>query len=456
VNGNATASDASVLDPNYKPQRTDNFSFSIQRQITSKTILEVGYIGRIIRNETMQTDLDAVPYMTTLSGQTFAQAYSTMYFALQGGVAPASIAPQPFIESALGGASSATCSTAVSGVKYSSCTGWLAAAQTSLIKNAQVSDLWSVLNKQASWTLGRTMISGPAVAGSGVTSAQAASIDVVNSLGYGNYNALYVSWRGRDFHNITFQSNFTYGRALGTSTLAQYNSSYTQEDAFNINASYGPNSFDYKFLYNFASSYTTPWFKGQKGVLGRLLGGYTVAPLFFAQSGPPICIGYTAGSQTQAFGQSSSSSINSNSWTGTDCAQPINPGIKYPVSVHENDFGSNGVGTNNPTGLNLFADPSSVSANFRRCILGYDTRCGGYGNLRGLPTWNLDASLVKDIGVWREGRVGATLSFAFTNVLNHFQGSNPGPSLTSLTTFGRITSQSSTPRNLEFGLRIHF
>ena len=85
-----------------KPQRTDNFTVSIQRQITSKTILEVGYIGRKIANETSSIDLDAVPYMTTLGGQTFANAYAATFFALQNGVAPSAIAPQAFFENALG------------------------------------------------------------------------------------------------------------------------------------------------------------------------------------------------------------------------------------------------------------------------------------------------------------------------------------------------------------------
>ncbi len=75
--------------------------------------------------------------------------------------------------------------------------------------------------------------------------------------------------------------------------------------------------------------------------------------------------------------------------------------------------------------------------------------------MRGLPTWNLDATVVKDIGIYKE-RVGAMLFFTFTNVLNHFQPSNPSFSLTSPTTFGQITGQSNTPRNMEFGLRIRF
>jgi hypothetical protein len=118
--------------------------------------------------------------------------------------------------------------------------------------------------------------------------------------------------------------------------------------------------------------------------------------------------------------------------------------------------GSNGVGTNSPFGVNQFADPASVIAQFRRCVLGFDTSCGGYGNIRTLPTYILDAGVLKTIGIWQEGRVGATLSFQFTNVLNHMQPGNPSFSLTTPTQFGRITTQANTPRNMEFGLRIFF
>jgi len=117
------------------------------------------------------------------------------------------------------------------------------------------------------------------------------------------------------------------------------------------------------------------------------------------------------------------------------------------------------VGVNNPVGVNLFSNPAMVAAEFRPCLLGMDTNCGGTGNIRGLPTWNLDATALKDIGIWKEGRVGATLSFQVTNVLNHTALSNPSSSnlsLTSLSNFGKITGQANTPRNMEFGLRIHF
>jgi hypothetical protein len=103
----------------------------------------------------------------------------------------------------------------------------------------------------------------------------------------------------------------------------------------------------------------------------------------------------------------------------------------------------------------MFANPAQVLSEFRPCILGLDTSCGGYGgNLRGLKSWNLDASVIKDIGVFRE-QVGATLFFQFTNVLNHMQPGNPSLNISSPTSFGNITS-SGSPRNIEFGLRVHF
>jgi hypothetical protein len=273
-------------------------------------------------------------------------------------------------------------------------------------------------------------------------------------LGWGNYNALFVTFRITDFHGLTTVSNFTYGRALGTGTVSQSSSAYTAENAYDLHATYGPQLFDIKFIYNLSMYYQPPYFRGQKGVIGHLLGGWTFSPLFTAQSGSGIEPSYSEINCTacQAFGEVGNSAASDSSiaegavglmpYTGTTTA-------KYGV------YGSNGVGTKNPYGINMYSDPSAVIAQFRPCVLGFDTSCGGYYNLRGLPTWNMDLSVIKDIGIHRE-RVGAQMYFQFSNVLNHFQPSNPSLSLSSPTTFGVINGQANTPRNLEFGLRVHF
>ena len=87
-------------------------------------------------------------------------------------------------------------------------------------------------------------------------------------------------------------------------------------------------------------------------------------------------------------------------------------------------------------------------------MLGFDTNCGGYA-LRGLPRWNVDLVRRQE----HQGparRFGADLSFQFTNVFNHMALANPTLTLTTPTTFGRINGQANTPRQMEFGLRLHF
>jgi hypothetical protein len=116
--------------------------------------------------------------------------------------------------------------------------------------------------------------------------------------------------------------------------------------------------------------------------------------------------------------------------------------------------GSGGVGTNNSAGLNMFSDPASIITQFRPCVLGIDNNCGGWGNIRGFPRWNLDATVAKDFR-WGE-RMRVTVSVQLTNVLNHFQPSDPSLSLTSPTSFGVVSGQVYNPRQTEFGLRIAF
>ena len=85
---NAAAGVSWVLDPNLRPPSTDQFDFTIQREITSKVRIEVGYVGRLMRNEQQAFSMDSVPYMTTLNGQSFSQAFANTYQALSAGQTP--------------------------------------------------------------------------------------------------------------------------------------------------------------------------------------------------------------------------------------------------------------------------------------------------------------------------------------------------------------------------------
>jgi hypothetical protein len=435
---------ASVLDPTYRPEQTDNFSLTVQRQISQTALLEVGYMGRLIRHQGEEVNLDTVPYMTTLGGQQFKDAWAQVYNQVANVGATGTLLAQPFFETALGGVGSSFCA------GFANCTSALAAKERSFVLNGAVSDFWAAMYNAPSWTLPRSMISQNLP---GLTQSQGLALTTYTSNGYGNYNALFVTLRLRDWHGITATSNFTWGRALGTAALPQANTGFTTLDDWNLAADYGVQANDIKFIYSAVLSWRSDAVFRRRGLSGRVLGGWTISPLFTAQSGAGLAFNYSQGDCTacQSFGEATPGTVVAFSDAAV-AATPLHPS----KSATYNMTPSSGAGSNNPTGVNLFANPAAAAASLRKCVLGFDASCGGYDGFRGLPQWNLDAALGKDIGVWRDGRVGATLNVTFTNALNHVVLGAPALAFTTPATFGRITSQANTPRNMEFGIRAHF
>ena len=440
---NPAAGDATVLDPDYKPERVHSFNLTFQRSVGRKMFFEVGYIGKVASNIFEEIDIDSVPYMMTAGGQQFQHAWAAMYIAICGFAPtcqnkPYTGAVQPFFENAL---------TPGSGycAGFASCTAAIASKQLSNFQNTTVSALWATLNAASGWKLGRTMLS-----------SQATAFNTTTSLGFSNYHAAFARISTRDWHGITSIANFTWSKALGTGEIAQYNSSNMWLDNWNKRANYGPAVFDYRYLFNWGFTYKPTAFRGRHGWTGRVLDGWSVSPFLFVRSGAPIRIGFSEGgtcsSDCQAFGSAGNPSTSGSAFEG---ALPINPNYNYQPHLVRGSTGSNGIGTNTPFNLNMFDNPEALYNNFRRCILGYDTSCGGINNLRGMPQWNLDATLAKDVKFTE--RVGMTFTIQFTNVLNHFQPSDAASfSLTSPTTFGRITGAVYAPRQMEIGARVHF
>jgi hypothetical protein len=488
VGGQAVAGDSTVLDPDYKPERVDTWDFTIQRQLSRKISFEAGYMGKRSKNIFEEINLDAVPYMMTLNGQSFAKAFANVWSALcsPGGggrctnidiagsanlaTLIASVPNQPFFESALGGPTSAYCT------GFTSCTQAFLnqSGVRTFIGSTRVSELWNYLNATGnarnctssspatcvpgtlgSWTLGRTMLG-----------SQATAINTTTSLGYSNYHAMFLTLKMNDWHGLTSISNFTWGKALGTAQIAQYNSSNQWLDVWNPKASYGPQVFDVKFLFTSGWSYKPTFFHGRHGWQGKLLDGWSISPFLTAQSGFPIGIGYSESACTacQGFGEmgnlsSSGSAFESaipiSPFIGGHSANFSVPGSAITVGGFTQSVATSNAATVGGTGVNIFSDPASVWASFRRCVLGIDESCGGVGNLRGLSRWNVDATLAKDFKFTE--RVGATFTMQFTNIFNHYQPADPSSlSLTSPTTFGRITGSVYASRQMEIGLRIHF
>jgi hypothetical protein len=460
------------LDPHFRPNVTDTFTFSIERLLGPKASLELGYIGRRIRHEYQPININAVPYMMTKGGQTFAKAYAGLEVALGcdkgvancGAAVPSgaaaqtayfnSLPKQAFFENAINPAYCAG---------YASCTAAVVANELGNFTTQSVWSLYSDLDNGA-FNFARSMLNtpinnAPCVAGStapcGINGQMNSGVGMNASIGYGNYNGGYVTLKTNGWHGLTTQQNFTWSKSLGTGAVVQASSEYTTNDPFNLSLMYGVQPWDRKFVYNLFVVWDEPFFKNQSGFLGRLAGGWRISPVFAAGSGEPMPIyptnsggGYYGG---QGFGEGDSSNFFSN-----DEGVPIgNPGSGGSLHYTKNSDGT--------SSINYFANPTRAYAAFRDPILGLDTfRDGGLGQLRGFPYWNLDMALAKRIRITES--TSLELDAIFTNVLNHFQPADPNGyfsttgnlDLTDSGGFGSVGDQINTPRQMEFGIRFNW
>lgn len=470
---NAIAAGAGeALDPRFRPNVVDSFDLTYQRQLSRSLTLEVGYIGRRITHEYQPININAVPYMMTMGGQQFQGAYVNIEKALGcagpvsacGANVPStklpnsntpnpaygnyinSIASQAFLQSAmLPGYCSGTFSNG-SG-SYANCTAAVIDKELGNFTSQQVWSLWSDLDN-GGFNFPRSMMNTP-IPGSpfGSQGQMTSGVAINASVGHGNYNGGFFTLKMADWKGLTMQSNFTWSKALGTGALVQATSAYTPNDPFNLNNMYGPQFFDRKFVYNTFLVYNPPFYTGQAGVKGRLLGGWSFSPIFTAGSGQPIEIFTTTG-DGQEFG--GGDNVN---FFGLETAVPIGP-IQSGHVYHT--AGSSGFGDGGLP-VNIFKDPAAAYGSYRNPILGLDNRNTSF--LRGLPYWNLDFSIRKNVRVTEQ--VALEFQGVFSNILNHNQFLDPwGMGLFSPSSFGNLLgSAQEIPggnRSIQVGARVRF
>ncbi|MFZ1167876.1 MAG: carboxypeptidase-like regulatory domain-containing protein [Candidatus Sulfotelmatobacter sp.] len=497
---NTFSSDPEGLDPNFRANAIDSFDFTIQRQVSRRVTLEVGYIGRRITHEYQPVELNPVPYMMTLGGQQFKQAYANLVTQYCGGLkglagggcagasttGPTSVTAQPFFETALAGTGYCngftSCTAAVAsneGVAYGAgCTPSATCPAVNIatgnLNNAQVWGLWSDLDSGAAgcpaggctvvngnigaFNFPRSLQSTPiaanctALGGTGTNGCSGSYTDgayLNASIGHGNYNAGFVSLKMADWRGLTLQNNFTWSKALGLGAQAQSSSVLTALDPFNLDEQYGRQAWDRKFIYNVFVVYQPPFFKGQSGFMGRALGGWTFATIFAAGSGQPTQVGTTYGDY-QGFG----------ACDGVGCgdydmenAVPLGP-VPHVHAYNCINNAACGAQTNGYP-FNYFPNGVNQAQNWRNPILGIDTRDGGAGILGGLSYWNMDFSIKKSVRVAE----GINLEFqgVFANVLNHNQWTDNYLGLYNDGGFGALGALGEgEPRNIELGARVRF
>lgn len=459
-----------TFDPNFKPDRSDEFTLSVQHQFGPKILAEAGYIGRLISNEIQYYSFTNVPYMMTRGGQSFANAWKDIMVETDyglnvpsatvsgGGANPAFLAylnglpAEPFFENSL---AAGYCNGSAGGGLVTGAANCTAAFVGNNAGNLNVSDpfdAWAGVSGGGFWQFGRSMTGDPIGSSLFGANGQSPSIITTVSNGYGNYNAGYLQLTFQDWHGLTAKTNFTWSNALGTGNVVQASSSFATVDPWNLNNAYGPQGYNEKYVLNVFLNYAPTWYASQRGIVGHVLGGWSISPLFVYGSGFPVEIG-TRNFDCGTFGECNTA------YVGAQENGVITGKLNYHASQHAVQGSSCGYAG---AGFNVFSNPDAVcfpafgsfGGPVRNAILGLDSHFGGAGPINGLPFFNLDLGVTKKINVTE--RMSSSVYFDFTNVLNHMQPNDPCFNTWSHSTWGVLgcggNLQGNNPRELQLGL----
>ncbi|HKX31604.1 MAG TPA: carboxypeptidase-like regulatory domain-containing protein [Blastocatellia bacterium] len=235
----------------------------------------------------------------------------------------------------------------------------------------------------------------------------------------GSYNSLQVSVLKRFSKGLLINTNYSWQKSLdGQSSLAEGKT----QNPFDRRADYSRSSWDVNHVFNFSYVYELPLGKGRRfgARWGRaaeaIFGGWTLQGLTRLESGPPVFIG-----------------------TGQDIA---NTGRS---SQRPNLVGDPNAGPKTPDewfNTKAFAVPAPFT----------------FGNA-GQYITNADGMISIDMALEKKFKIreGHALEFKteFFNVPNTVNFGSPEGSMNN-SNFGRITSQRTNPRQIQFTLRYRF
>jgi len=234
-----------------------------------------------------------------------------------------------------------------------------------------------------------------------------------------SYNSLQVRFSKRYAHGLQFEGSYVWSKVIDNGT--------NHQDSYNILADRAVTSYDITHRFVVGYIYELPFGRGRRfgahapAAVNLVLGGWQINGITTIQSGAPLAI-----------------SANNTSGLGNPTERANNNGHSATLTgdVHDrlNRYFDTGV----------FSQPAPFT-------LG---NVGGYlSDLRTPYTNNTDLSLFKEFFPTEKVRV--QFRSEFMNSLNRVQFGGPNTSVTS-TSFGVITSQANSPRQLQFGLKILF
>ncbi len=444
------------LDQTLKTPYAHVFNFSLSRQITARSSLQIAYVGSIGRRLPMQVDLAMPANLTDPSSKmTYFQAGTVLSKAASTNTDVNQIKPVPFFENIFPAWKNVT-----SGQLSGGCaTGNYPTSPTA---TQSIYELWTCYPHNETFSLFLMDLPG-SVTGMDTPNSkngpysffhdQFSSLYAWRNIGTSDYNALQVSYNARWGSNLQGQFNYTFSKSFDEASAAERVGPYEGTGGTGNDLNGGGiviNSFDPLSLRGLSDFnafhqvnanlvYHLPFGKGQSMVgnagplLEALVGGWHVSGVFRWTSGFPITID------------------NGFTWaTNWNIEGDAEPNGASPVASNPKNAIVNGVGI----GPDIFQNPAAAEAAFRPEWPG---ESGVRNNVIGDGMFNIDTGVSKDFSLGEQRRLEFSWqAFNATNSVRYdVRAAQPSLSYDP-TQFGKYLSTLTTPRFMQFALRFVF
>ncbi|MGH9854573.1 MAG: hypothetical protein ACREBD_32480, partial [Blastocatellia bacterium] len=272
--------------------------------------------------------------------------------------------------------------------------------------------------------------------------------NVLSDNSFSNYNALQIEFRQRLSHGLTMNVNYSWSHAMND----RYNKNVDNSGNFatlrNRRLDYGPSTFDIRHVLQAFGTYDLPVGQGRRfsidnPVLDGVIGGWTVGAIFRMQSGLPFKL--SSGRLTV---NQSDAGVILNGVTTSDLQKLVGVFKSSGPDVFFLDpklVGSDGRASGS------FLSPPSTPGQF-----------GAYVYLYGPRFVTTDLSLAKATPIIKE-KLRMEFRAEMVNAFNHpiFEVPTGGtfgvtPVSITATNFGRTTTATSIPRQVQFRIRFTF
>jgi hypothetical protein len=455
------------LDQSLKTPYAHRFNFSLSRQLTSRSSLQVAYVGTVGRRLPLQVDL-AMPANPTdpASKTTYFQSAPILSKAVAAGTPVNQIQPIPFFENMFPSWAGAGTEASVAANGLNCAAGNLPANPTA---TQNIYELWSCFLHNETFDV--FLLDVPASI-TGLNPAlpnskdgpytffhdQFSSLYAWRNIGTSDYNALQVTYNVRWGANLQGQFNYTLSKSFDEASAAERVGPYegtggTGDDlngggivinAWNPLSLRGLSDFNAYNQVNGNVVYRLPFGKGQMfeagapPLLNGLIGGWHVSSVFRWTSGFPITVDNGTDWPTD--------------WNIEGDAEPNGP---PPVASNPKNAYVNGV----DIGPDIFQNPAAAEAAFRPDWPG---ESGVRNNVIGDGMFDIDTGLSKDFSLGEGKRLEFSWqTFNLTNSVRYDVrgpvGNSAQPALSeSPALFGKYLSTLTQPRFMQFSLRFAF